>query len=42
MKLVSRIKKVQEDLPILREHCRELLAAKQVCNYKTICCSFVN
>ncbi|KAL9442845.1 hypothetical protein AB3S75_016246 [Citrus x aurantiifolia] len=29
MKLVSRIKKVQEDLPILKEQCRELLAAKQ-------------
>ncbi|KAJ4707743.1 spindle and kinetochore-associated protein 2 [Melia azedarach] len=29
MKLFSRIKKVQEDLPILKEQCRELLAAKQ-------------
>lgn len=38
MKLVSRIKKVQDDLPILKEQCRELLAAKQVYNYKTICC----
>ena len=30
MKLVSRIKKVQEDLSSLKEQCRELLAAKQV------------
>lgn len=30
MKLVSRIKKVQEDLSALQEQCRELLAAKQV------------
>lgn len=30
MKLVSRIKKVQEDLLILKEQCRELLTAKQV------------
>ncbi|XP_058203553.1 uncharacterized protein LOC131317887 [Rhododendron vialii] len=29
MKLVSRIKKVQEDLSALQEQCRELLAAKQ-------------
>ncbi|XP_031279777.1 spindle and kinetochore-associated protein 2 [Pistacia vera] len=29
MKLVSRIKKVQEDLSTLKEQCRELLAAKQ-------------
>ncbi|KAL0016581.1 hypothetical protein SO802_003650 [Lithocarpus litseifolius] len=29
MKLVSRIKKVQEDLLILKEQCRELLTAKQ-------------
>ncbi|XP_052204165.1 uncharacterized protein LOC127809421 isoform X2 [Diospyros lotus] len=29
MKLVSRIKKVQEDLASLKEQCRELLAAKQ-------------
>ncbi|KAJ4959409.1 hypothetical protein NE237_026520 [Protea cynaroides] len=29
MKLVSRIKKIQEDLSTLKEHCRELLAAKQ-------------
>ncbi|XP_057511044.1 uncharacterized protein LOC130793393 [Actinidia eriantha] len=29
MKLVSRIKKVQEDLSSLKEQCRELLAAKQ-------------
>jgi hypothetical protein len=30
MKLVSRIKKVQEDLLNLKEQCRELLKAKQV------------
>ena len=30
MKLVSRIKKVQEDLLTLKEQCRELLTAKQV------------
>ncbi|GFZ08268.1 hypothetical protein Acr_20g0000760 [Actinidia rufa] len=30
MKLVSRIKKVQEDLSSLKEQCRKLLAAKQV------------
>ncbi|XP_043708010.1 uncharacterized protein LOC122657383 [Telopea speciosissima] len=29
MKLVYRIKKIQEDLLSLKEHCRELLAAKQ-------------
>ncbi|XP_050216518.1 uncharacterized protein LOC126667572 [Mercurialis annua] len=29
MKLVNRIKKVQEDLSALKEQCRELLAAKQ-------------
>ena len=30
MKLVSRIKKIQEDLSTLKEQCRELLSAKQV------------
>ncbi|CAK9163694.1 unnamed protein product [Ilex paraguariensis] len=30
MKLVSRIKKVQEELSSMKEQCRELLAAKQV------------
>jgi len=30
MKLVSRIKKVQEDISILKGQCHELLAAKQV------------
>ncbi|GFZ08271.1 hypothetical protein Acr_20g0000790 [Actinidia rufa] len=30
MKLVSRIKKVQEDLSSLKEQCRKLLAAKQI------------
>ena len=30
MKLLSRIKKVQEDLLTLKEQCRELLKAKQV------------
>uniref|UniRef100_A0A2P2KAQ7 Protein FAM33A n=1 Tax=Rhizophora mucronata TaxID=61149 RepID=A0A2P2KAQ7_RHIMU len=29
MKLVSRIKKIQEDLTFLNDQCRELLAAKQ-------------
>ncbi|KAL5785922.1 hypothetical protein ACOSQ2_008314 [Xanthoceras sorbifolium] len=29
MKLVSRVKKLQEDLSTLKEQCRELLAAKQ-------------
>ncbi|EEF46843.1 uncharacterized protein LOC8274152 [Ricinus communis] len=29
MKLVNRIKKIQEDLSILKEQCGELLAAKQ-------------
>ncbi|KAL7608462.1 uncharacterized protein LOC111917283 [Lactuca sativa] len=29
MKLVSRIKKIQEELPSLKEQCRELLSAKQ-------------
>ncbi|XP_077238190.1 spindle/kinetochore-associated protein isoform X2 [Tasmannia lanceolata] len=29
LKLVSRIKKIQEDLSSLKEECRELLAAKQ-------------
>ncbi|KAF5743375.1 hypothetical protein HS088_TW09G01443 [Tripterygium wilfordii] len=29
MKLVSRIKKIQEDVTILKEQCLELLAAKQ-------------
>ncbi|XP_047339319.1 uncharacterized protein LOC124942807 [Impatiens glandulifera] len=29
MKLVSRIKKVEEDLSTLKDQCRELLAAKQ-------------
>ncbi|XP_042491999.1 uncharacterized protein LOC122071678 isoform X2 [Macadamia integrifolia] len=29
MKLVYRIKKIQEDLSSLKEHCRELLIAKQ-------------
>lgn len=31
MILVSRIKKLQEDLCSLKEQCQELLAAKQVC-----------
>ena len=30
MKLVSRIKKIQEDILTLKDQCRELLAAKQV------------
>lgn len=30
MKLVSRIKKVQDEMSSLKEQCRELLAAKQV------------
>lgn len=30
MKLVSRIKKIQQDLSTLEEQCRELLTAKQV------------
>lgn len=30
MKLVARIKKIQEDVSFLSEQCRELLAAKQV------------
>lgn len=30
MKLVSRMKKIQEDLLTLKEQCHELLAAKQV------------
>ncbi|GAV90557.1 hypothetical protein CFOL_v3_33966 [Cephalotus follicularis] len=29
MKLVSRIKKIQEDVSMLKEQCRELLSAKQ-------------
>ncbi|KAK1438402.1 hypothetical protein QVD17_04211 [Tagetes erecta] len=29
MKLVSRIKKIQDELPSLKEQCRELLSAKQ-------------
>ncbi|XP_062097213.1 uncharacterized protein LOC133803258 [Humulus lupulus] len=29
MKIVSRIKKIQEDLSTLKEQCRELLSAKQ-------------
>ena len=33
MKLVSRIKKVQEDLLILKEQCCELLKAKLVLSY---------
>lgn len=30
MKLVARIKKIQEEVSFLNEQCRELLAAKQV------------
>jgi len=30
MKLVSRIKKIQEEISILKGQCHELLAAKQV------------
>lgn len=30
MKLVARIKKIQEDVSSLQDQCRELLAAKQV------------
>lgn len=30
MKLVSRLKKMQEELSTLQEQCRELLSAKQV------------
>jgi hypothetical protein len=33
MKLVSRIKKIQEDLLTLKEQCHELLAAKQVLSF---------
>lgn len=33
MNLVSRIKKIQEELTTMKEQCRELLAAKQVCNF---------
>ncbi|GJY63451.1 protein TIC 55, chloroplastic, partial [Tanacetum coccineum] len=29
MKLVSRIKKIQDELPALKDQCRELLSAKQ-------------
>uniref|UniRef100_A0A9I9EEA5 Protein FAM33A n=1 Tax=Cucumis melo TaxID=3656 RepID=A0A9I9EEA5_CUCME len=32
MKLVSRIKKIQDDISTLKEQCREVLTAKQVCN----------
>lgn len=30
MKLVSRIKKIQDDISSIKDQCRELLAAKQV------------
>lgn len=30
MKLVSRIKKIQDDISTLKEQCREVLTAKQV------------
>lgn len=30
MKLVSRIKKIQDDISTLKEQCREVLIAKQV------------
>jgi hypothetical protein len=33
MKLVSRIKKIQEEISILKGQCHELLAAKQVIYY---------
>ncbi|KAJ0445991.1 putative spindle and kinetochore-associated protein [Helianthus annuus] len=33
MKLVARIKKIQDELPSLKEQCRELLSAKQVIYY---------
>jgi len=33
MKLVSRIKKIQEEISILKGQCHELLASKQVIDY---------
>jgi hypothetical protein len=33
LKLISRLKRLQEELPILQEECDKLLAAKQVFMY---------
>jgi hypothetical protein len=33
LKLITRLKKLQEELPILQEECDKLLAAKQVFMY---------
>lgn len=40
MKLVGRIKKVQDELSSLKDQCRQLLIAKQVCSIFNKNCFF--
>lgn len=36
MKLIQRIKKLQEDVTVVKDQCLELLSAKQVCITKRL------